>query len=292
MTGTGRFDGSRFEGRRFKGKSVVVTGAAGGIGLGIATRFAAEGADVLMLDASPAVEEAAQRVAELVAELVAEKAADQSAAAQSAADRVLGVRADVTSADDVARAFALADETWGGLDVLVNNAGVITISRLEDLTLSDWQKVLAVNTTGTFLCAQAAAGIMRRRGRGGRILNAASGQARQGFVYTPHYAASKFGVVGLTQSLAKELAKDRITVNAYCPGIVGSDMWDYNDREWGRLLGDYQPGELMAEWVAGIPLGRAGTHDDIANLLLFLASEEAEYITGQAINVDGGMFMN
>ncbi|WP_405609529.1 SDR family oxidoreductase [Streptomyces sp. NBC_00076] len=288
MTGTGRFEGSRFQGRRFKGKSVVVTGAAGGIGLGVATRFAAEGADVLMLDASPAVEEAAQRLAELVAE----KAADQSAAAQSAADRVLGVRADVTSADDVARAFALADETWGGLDVLVNNAGVITISRLEDLTLSDWQKVLAVNTTGTFLCAQAAAGIMRRHGRGGRILNAASGQARQGFVYTPHYAASKFGVVGLTQSLAKELAKDRITVNAYCPGIVGSDMWDYNDREWGRLLGDYKPGELMAEWVAGIPLGRAGTHDDIANLLLFLASEEAEYITGQAINVDGGMFMN
>jgi meso-butanediol dehydrogenase/(S,S)-butanediol dehydrogenase/diacetyl reductase len=133
---------------------------------------------------------------------------------------------------------------------------------------------------------------MRRAGKGGRILNAASGQARQGFIYTPHYAASKFGVVGLTQSLAKELAADQITVNAYCPGIVGTDMWDYNDREWGRLLGTYGPGELMAEWVAGIPLGRAGTNDDVANLLLFLASDEASYITGQSINVDGGMFMS
>ena len=99
-------------------------------------------------------------------------------------------------------------------------------------------------------------------------------------------------MVGLTQSLAKELAADQITVNAYCPGIVGSDMWAYNDREWGRLLGDYKPGELMEEWIAGIPLKRAGTTDDVANLLLFLASDEAAYITGQTINVDGGMFMN
>ncbi|MGW0815848.1 SDR family oxidoreductase [Streptomyces viridiviolaceus] len=261
--------------RRFEGRTVVVTGAAQGIGRGIAERFAAESANVVMLDLSDAVEEAAEKVA-----------------AQHPGGSTLGVRTDVTSADDVARAFDLADRTYDGVDVLVNNAGVITISPLEDLSLADWQKVLAVNTTGTFLCAQAAAASMRKHGRGGRILNAASGQARQGFIYTPHYAASKFGVVGLTQSLAKELARDRITVNAYCPGIVGSDMWDYNDRAWGRLLGDYQPGELMAEWVAGIPLGRAGTDDDVANLILFLASEEAAYITGQTINVDGGMFMN
>jgi meso-butanediol dehydrogenase / (S,S)-butanediol dehydrogenase / diacetyl reductase len=260
--------------RRYEGRAVVVTGAAAGIGLGIAARFAGEGADVLLLDRSAAVEEAAAKVA------------------AETSTRTFGVRADVTSPDDVTRAFDLAERTWGRLDVLVNNAGVITISRLEDLTLDDWQRVLAVNTTGTFLCAQAAAAIMRRHGGGGRILNAASGQARQGFVFTPHYAASKFGVVGLTQSLAKELAKDGITVNAYCPGIVGSDMWDYNDREWGRLLGDYGPGELMAEWVAAIPLGRAGTSDDVANLLLFLASDDAAYITGQAINIDGGMFMS
>jgi meso-butanediol dehydrogenase / (S,S)-butanediol dehydrogenase / diacetyl reductase len=249
---------------RFEEKTVVVTGAGGGIGQGIAARFAAEGAKLVL--------------------------ADRSESVLAVADDLggIGVQADITAPADVAKVFDAADR----VDVLINNAGVITISKLEELTLDDWDRVLRVNTTGVFLCCQAAAARMRAQGGGGRILNAASGQARQGFIFTPHYAASKFGVVGLTQSLAKELAKDQITVNAYCPGIVGSDMWSYNDREWGRLLGDYKPGELMEEWVAGIPLGRAGTNDDVAALLLFLASEDAAYITGQTINVDGGMFMN
>jgi meso-butanediol dehydrogenase/(S,S)-butanediol dehydrogenase/diacetyl reductase len=250
--------------RRFEDKTVVVTGAGSGIGKGIAERFAAEGARVVLADRDPVVKEVAEELGGL------------------------GVQADITDPADVASVFAAAER----VDVLVNNAGVIAISRLEELTLADWDRVLRVNTTGTFLCCQAAAARMREQGGGGRMLNAASGQARQGFIYTPHYAASKFGVVGLTQSLAKELASDQITVNAYCPGIVGSDMWSYNDREWGRLLGDYQPGELMAEWIAGIPLGRAGTNDDVASLLLFLASDDAAYITGQTINVDGGMFMS
>ena len=249
---------------RFESQTVVVTGAGGGIGKGIAARFAAEGARVVLADRSDAVHEAAEELGGV------------------------GVQADITDPADVTRLFDTAER----VDVLVNNAGIITISKLEELTLDDWERVLRVNTTGVFLCCQAAAARMRAQGGGGRILNAASGQARQGFIFTPHYAASKFGVVGLTQSLAKELAKDQITVNAYCPGIVGSDMWSYNDREWGRLLGDYKPGELMEEWVAGIPLGRAGTNDDVASLLLFLASSEAAYITGQTINVDGGMFMN
>jgi meso-butanediol dehydrogenase/(S,S)-butanediol dehydrogenase/diacetyl reductase len=249
---------------RFEEKTVVVTGAGGGIGKGIAARFAAEGAQVVLADRSEAVFAVAEELGGI------------------------GVQADITSPADVAKVFGAVDR----VDVLVNNAGVITIARLEELTLDDWDRVLRVNTTGAFLCCQAAAAKMRAQGDGGRILNAASGQARQGFIYTPHYAASKFGVVGLTQSLAKELAKDQITVNAYCPGIVGSDMWSYNDREWGRLLGDYKPGELMEEWVAGIPLGRAGTADDVASLCLFLASDDAAYITGQTINVDGGMFMN
>jgi meso-butanediol dehydrogenase / (S,S)-butanediol dehydrogenase / diacetyl reductase len=249
---------------RFDGKTVVVTGAGGGIGKGIAERFAGEGARLVLADRDARVTEAAEELG------------------------AIGVQADITDPEGVERVFAAAER----VDVLVNNAGVITISRLEELTLEDWDRVLRVNTTGAFLCCQAAAARMRAQGGGGRILNAASGQARQGFIYTPHYAASKFGVVGLTQSLAKELARDQITVNAYCPGIVGSDMWSYNDREWGRLLGDYKPGELMAEWIAEIPLGRAGTNDDVAALLLFLASDDAAYITGQTINVDGGMFMN
>ena len=224
---------------RFEGRTVVVTGAGGGIGKGIAARFAAEGAT-----------RGARRPQR-----------GRRTRPPPSSVRHRRVRPTSPTPADVTRVFDAAER----VDVLVNNAGTITISKLEELTLEDWDRVLRVNTTGAFLCCQAAAARMRAQGGGGRILNAASGQARQGFIFTPHYAASKFGVVGLTQSLAKELAKDQITVNAYCPGIVGTDMWAYNDREWGRLLGDYKPGELMDEWVAGIPLGRAGTNDDVAS---------------------------
>jgi meso-butanediol dehydrogenase/(S,S)-butanediol dehydrogenase/diacetyl reductase len=180
----------------------------------------------------------------------------------------------------------------GEVDISVHNAGVITIARLEDLSEADWDKVMDVNAKGVFLCCREAAVRMRAAGKRGRLINTASGQARQGFIYTPHYAASKFGVIGITQSLAKELAQAGITVNALCPGIIETDMWAYNDAAWGRLLGNYQPGELMEEWIRGIPMGRVGSGEDVAGLAGFLASDDAGYITGQAINVDGGMFMS
>jgi len=134
---------------------------------------------------------------------------------------------------------------------------------------------------------------MRKSGKGGRLINTGSGQARDGFIFTPHYAASKMGVVGITQSLAKEVALENITVNAICPGIIHSDMWDYNDKIWGEMLGNYAPGELMNDWVENkIPMKRAGTGKDVAGLVAFLASEDADYITGQTINVDGGLIMS
>jgi meso-butanediol dehydrogenase / (S,S)-butanediol dehydrogenase / diacetyl reductase len=259
--------------KRFEGKVVVITGGSRGIGKGIAERFAREGASVCVAANEALVHETAE-------------------ALRAHGGKTLGVVLDVTDRSAVKAMYERVAADLGEVDISVQNAGVITVARLEDLTEAEWDKIMAVNTKGVFLCCQEAAVRMRATGRKGRLINTASGQARQGFIYTPHYAASKFGVVGITQSLAKELAKTGITVNAFCPGIITTDMWAYNDAAWGKLLGNYQPGELMAEWVAAIPMGRAGTGDDVAGLVSFLASDDAAYITGQTINVDGGMFMS
>jgi meso-butanediol dehydrogenase / (S,S)-butanediol dehydrogenase / diacetyl reductase len=258
--------------KRFTDKTVVITGASRGIGRGIALRFAREGANLLLCANEKLVEEVAAEAAEL-------------------GSNARAFVCDVTKKHEVTEMYALADRELGGVDVSIQNAGIITIARIEDMTEEEWDRVMEVNTKGVFLCCQVASGYMRERGVG-RLINTASGQAREGFIYTPHYAASKMGVVGITQSLAKELAPLGITVNAFCPGIIETDMWAYNDREWGKLLGDYKEGELMAEWVAGIPMKRAGSPEDVAGLVTFLASDDAAYITGQTINVDGGLIMS
>jgi len=258
--------------KRFEEKSVLITGASRGIGKGIAKRFAEEGANLIL----SANEERVHQVAEELKTL---------------GINAVSVECDVTQKTEVERLYDRALAEFGKIDVSIQNAGVITIARIEELSENDWDRVMAVNTKGVFLCCQAAAVRMKPR-HFGRIINTASGQARQGFIYTPHYAASKFGVVGITQSLAKELAPDNITVNAFCPGIIETDMWAYNDAAWGKLLGNYQPGELMREWVNNIPMKRAGKAEDVAGLVAFLASEDAAYITGQTINVDGGLIMS
>ncbi|WP_047459741.1 SDR family NAD(P)-dependent oxidoreductase [Rhizobium rhizogenes] len=259
--------------QRFENKTVVVTGASRGIGAAIAKRFAREGANVLV----SANEENVHAVADDI---------------RSHGGRAASFVGDVTDKSSVVALFDAAEREFGSVDVSIQNAGVITISRVENLSEADWDKVMAVNTKGVFLCAQEAIARMRKHRRGGRIINTASGQARDGFIYTPHYAASKMGVVGITQSLAKEVAVENITVNAFCPGIIETDMWAYNDQAWGKLLGDYGPGELMKEWVDGIPMKRAGSGEDVAGLVTFLASDDAAYITGQTINVDGGLIMS
>lgn len=258
---------------KLTGKVAVVTGASRGIGAAIATRLAQDGAAVVLNANEAAVEQVAARITE-------------------AGGRAITVEADVTSAADVARIYDRAEAAFGRVDISVQNAGVITIARIEAMTEDEWDRVMAVNTKGVFLCCREAIGRIRRHGEGGRLINTASGQARQGFIFTPHYAASKFGVIGITQSLAKEVAKEAITVNAFCPGIIATDMWAYNDAVWGKLLGDYPPGELMQEWVGNIPMGRAGSGEDVAGLVSFLAGPDAAYITGQTINVDGGLIMS
>jgi meso-butanediol dehydrogenase/(S,S)-butanediol dehydrogenase/diacetyl reductase len=255
---------------RFEGKTVVVTGGNRGLGFAMAERFAAEGANLVLASIEEHVHEAAKNL---------------DGAAHS-------VVCDVTNISDVAALFDQAEDSFGGVDISIQNAGIITIAKVEDLTEDEWDATMAVNTKGVFLCCQEAIRRMRRHGRGGRLINTASGQARDGFIYTPHYAASKFGVMGLTQSLAKEVATEGITVNAICPGIIETDMWAYNDKVWGEMLGDYGPGELMAEWVQNIPMKRAGQGKDVSGLVAFLASDDAAYITGQTINVDGGLIMS
>jgi meso-butanediol dehydrogenase / (S,S)-butanediol dehydrogenase / diacetyl reductase len=258
--------------KRFEKRTVVITGVSRGIGKGIAKRFADEGANLLLAANEARIEP------------VAKEFSDSGANA-------ISYVCDVTNKTEVDALYDHALSKFGQIDVSVQNAGVITIATIEELSEKDWDKIMAVNTKGVFLCCQAAAVRMKPR-KFGRIINTASGQARQGFIYTPHYAASKFGVIGITQSLAKELAPDNITVNAFCPGIIETDMWAYNDAAWGKLLGNYKPGELMEEWVRNIPMKRAGKAEDVAGLVAFLASEDAAYITGQTINVDGGLIMS
>lgn len=257
---------------RFTDRVVLVTGASRGIGRGIALRFAEEGARLVLAANEPAVASVAQEVEQL-------------------GNEVLSLEVDVADKAQVQHMYDVAMETFERIDASVQCAGVITVKKIEDLTESEWDTVIDVNMKGTFLCCQAAASHMVRQGWG-KLINIGSGQSRAGFIYTPHYAASKFGVVGITQSLAKELAPHDITVNAIAPGIISTDMWEYNDQAWGNLLGDYEKGELMREWVMNIPMKRAGTPGDVAGLVTFLASSDADYITGQTINVDGGLIMS
>ncbi|KJV35073.1 glucose 1-dehydrogenase [Pantoea sp. SM3] len=263
--------------RDFNGKTVVITGACRGIGAGIAARFARDGARLVMVSNADRVFTTARALEEQFG------------------SEILALQVDVTNEAEVQQLYQQAAERFGTIDVSIQNAGVITIDRFDAMPKSDFEKILAVNTTGVWLCCREAAKHMVKQGSGS-LINTSSGQGRQGFIYTPHYAASKMGVIGITQSLALELAPWHITVNAFCPGIIESEMWDYNDRVWGEILSSdkkqYGKGELMAEWVENIPLKRAGQPQDVAGLVAFLASDDARYITGQTINVDGGLIFS
>ncbi len=257
---------------KLDGKVAIVTGGARGIGRAIALRLAEDGAAVA------------------VADLNEEGAAGVAGEISGAGGRALAARVDVTDAQSTQELVARTARELGRLDVMVANAGIIQVKPFLDLTVDDWEGTFAVNVRGVFLSLQAAARQLIQQGEGGRLLATASIAAKMGAPYQAHYQASKSAVVGLVRSAAWELGKHGITVNAYCPGVVDTDMWRYIDTERGKLQGR-EPGELLKEMAGRNPLGRVEVPEDVAPLVSFLASEDSRFITGQAINVCGGMVM-
>jgi 3-oxoacyl-[acyl-carrier protein] reductase len=243
-----------------KDKIAVVTGASRGIGRSIALALVEAGATVVAVDLDKAATDA------VVAEL------------QAAGGKALPVVANVTSADDAERIIAEAMGAFGRVDILINNAGITRDGLLVRMKEEDWDAVLTVNLKGAFLCTRAVAKVMTKQ-RYGRIINIASVVGQMGNAGQANYCASKAGLMGLTKSNARELAKRNITVNAVAPGFIATAMTDA------------LPEKVREELAAQIPLERLGSADDIANAVLFLAGERSGYITGHVLSVNGGMYM-
>jgi len=246
-----------------EGKIVLVTGAQQGIGRGMALAFAAAGADVAVnwLDDR----EAADDVAE---EIVQE------------GQRALLVQGDVSRVDDARRIVAETVEGLGGIDVLINNAGVFPRVPFLEMEESDWDLVLDTNLKGSFFCAQAAARAMIDAGTDGCIVNLSSRALSGASAQSTHYASSKAGLVGLTRAMALELAPHGIRVNAIAPGLVDTAQPRYGNTE-----------EEIAAMARATPLGRIGQPADIADMAVFLCSEKAGWITGQVMHVNGGSYL-
>jgi 3-oxoacyl-[acyl-carrier protein] reductase len=245
-------------GERFVGARVVVTGGARGIGAAIARGFAAEGASLAVVD------------------LLATEC-------ESVANEVSGLAVICDLADPAATVAAMDDAIGrlGGIDVLVNNAGVFRITPLLDISTDEWDWIFSINTRAMLVTTQAAARSMIAGGRGGKIVNMASMGGKVGAAGQAHYAASKAAVISLTQVSAAELGMHGINVNSICPGYVLTEMGAAGRTD-----------EMTAAWSAKSPLGRLAQPSDVANMALFLASHDADYLTGQAFNVTGGMIMH
>ncbi len=242
-----------------KGKVAIVTGAGRGLGKGIAAKLAKEGAKVIVSD------------------IVAENAEECAKEIKAEGGEATAFCGNVAKLEDVNAAFDAAVNTYGKIDIVVNNAGINKDAMLHKMADEQWNAVIAVNLTGTFYMTREAAKRMREQGSG-RIINISS-MSWMGNIGQSNYAASKAGVIGLTKTAARELAKKDVTCNAICPGFIETDMTrGVPEKVW----------DLM---ISKIPAGRAGSPEDVGNLVAFLASDEASYINGQIIEVSGGMVL-
>jgi sorbitol-6-phosphate 2-dehydrogenase len=261
--------------RILEDKIAIVTGGAQGLGQALCLRLAREGCHVVVADLN---EEQAIETANLLCQEVPDR-------------RALGLKVDVTNEDQVA---AMVDRTvaeFGRLDLLVSNAGILIAEEIEAFPAAKWQAVINVNLYGYFLVAKHAARVMKPN-RSGTIIQINSKSGKKGSYKNSAYAASKFGGIGLTQSIALDLADYNIRVNAICPGnLLDSPLWvnslyDQYAKKWGITKE-----EVRQKYIDQVPMKRGCTYDDVANVLVFLASDQSSYMTGQAINVTGGQEM-
>jgi len=245
---------------RLDGKTAIITGGSQGIGKATALRFAREGARVVVADVN---DEAGEAVVREIEEMGGD---------------ARFVRTDVTSRDDAQALVDAAVDAFGTVDVLVNNAGITRDATLKKMSEEDFDRVVDVNLKGVFNCTKAVLPVMAENG-GGRILNAASIVGRYGNFGQTNYVATKAGVIGMTKTWARELGRDQITVNAVAPGFIDTPMVET------------VPDKVIGDLEKKTPLGRLGTPEDIANAYLFLASDEAAFITGSVLAVDGGLVL-
>jgi meso-butanediol dehydrogenase/(S,S)-butanediol dehydrogenase/diacetyl reductase len=267
---------------RFTNNVVAITGAGQGIGRAMALRLAAEGADIA------------------IADLNGNNAETVCSEIRALGRRAIAIEMNVTRSDDCERMVSETVRHFGRLDVMVCNAGIIQVKPFMDISADEWDSTFAVNVKGTFLTLQAAARQMRGQAPiganrpKGKIITLASIAGRYGAgpmaPIIPHYRASKAAVISITQSAAYTLAPD-ITVNAICPGLVATDMWKRIDKEWAAIE-DWKEGEAWSRRVGAVPLGRPQTAEDVAGLAAYLVSSDSDYMTGQSLNIEGGLTMS
>ncbi len=256
--------------RRLDGKSALITGAARGIGHGFAEAYIREGAQVAIAD-------------------INREAAEATAA--SLGESAYAVHLDVTEQRSIDAAIASVIERAGKLDILINNAALFDAAETVDITRESYERLYAVNVSGTLFTMQAAAAQMIKQGHGGKIINMASQAGRRGESLVLVYCSTKAAVISMTQSAGLNLIQHGINVNAIAPGVVDGEHWVHVDAMFASLE-NKQPGQKKAEVEAGVPAGRFATPDDLTGMAVFLASQESDYILSQTYNVDGGQWMS